>query len=969
MKGTMSTPAVVSPNTQPAIGSIWRKWDLHVHTPGTVLEDQFTSWTGFLAALRAEKEVAVMGVTDYMSISNYEKLVAEQSLAPLGSIVTLIPNIEFRVAPQTAKGHAINLHLLIDPTSPAHIVEIHAALARLSIRYQAVPYSCTRSDLIRLGAAFDHALTDEIAKLEAGTNQFKIDFSAFASWYSAEGWLNKHSLVAVAAGNDGPSGLKDGGWVAAKQSVYAFSKIIFSASANDRAFWLCEDKDKAAGATKMGAPKPCVSSSDAHCMEKLFKPDLDRFCWIKADPTFEGLRSILYEPSERVHVGKFPPSQHDASRVIKRIAFGGTSPSNFGGLNIECNKGLVAIIGSKGSGKSALADLAAYAAGISFSPDDKSSFLMRAKDFIRGLSVTIHWADGNSSSAVIGNKVPGKPLVRYLSQSFVERLCSDDYAGLDLTHEIENVIFGHLDPTDTLNASSFKDLRELRTKGPSEERQLIDQKIKSCIAEDEKLRAILKEVPTKVARIQQLSQENEALQKQIPPAQSEAEAQAQVLLVSLRERLLKLQATVGQAKQNLLAIDQLIGSLSRFRKIFEEFKAGFITEAKRLGIETEKLEIELTVGGEGEISGRRAELDALIERFEHGSDESVPSIDRVNVQIGDAEKKVAADAATRNQIQQLQKKISLNSQELQRLQAENVHAEGPVKTRLAALRNERLDFYQNLFDSWKEEQVILEKLYRPVQQKLSVGDSEEQKLDFYIRWKVDLDGWLDRGNALFDQRKGHPFMSQVKFREVIEKLLVPGWQSGNPASVRQGMDQLLTEFKEKNISSFLKSSATHAGLLEWVFDYRHIDLSYGLRYNKTELENLSPGTKGIVLLVLYLAMDEEDNRPLIVDQPEENLDSESIYLMLSKYFRAAKKRRQVILITHNPNLVVNTDAEQIIIASSSRGAGTFPTFEYCGGSLEDSAGVREKVCNILEGGERAFLEREKRYALQDKRTN
>lgn len=962
----MSTPAVVSPSVQPTIGSIWRKWDLHVHTPDTILEDHYTSWHDFLAALRVEKEIAVMGVTDYMSISNYERLLAEQKKARLGSIDLLIPNIEFRITPQTAKGHAINLHLLIDPTLPSHIAEIQAALARLNIMYKENRYSCTRSELIRLGAAFDPSLIDEIAKLRAGTNQFKIDFSSFSNWYSQEGWINKHSLVAVAGGNDGPSGLKDSGWIASQENIYRFSKIVFSAQPNDRAFWLCEDPAKADGAKSMGAPKPCVSGSDAHSIEKLFKPDLDRFCWIKADPTFEGLRSILYEPSERVHIGKLPPSQHDSSRVIRRITFGGNSLSNFGQIAIECNPGLIAIIGSKGSGKSALTDLTAYAAGVSFPPDDKRSFMVRAKSFIRGMSISIHWLDGSTSSAEIGDNIPRKPLVRYLSQSFVEKLCSDDIAGHDLAREIEDVIFGHLDPTDTLNASSFRDLREIQTKGPTEDRQQIALQIKSCIVEDEKLRAVRREVPGKIARIQELSKENESLQKQVPQAQSDAEAKAQAELVILRERLLKLQTNVGGNKQSLLAIDQLLGSLSRFRKTFDEFRKEFLAEAQRLGADPNKVDIQLVVEGENEVGVRREQLEKLIRTLEHGVDPTFSSIDLVNSQILEVEKKVAADKATRDQIQQLQKKISQNNQEIQRLQAENLTAEGPVTSRLKELRGERLEFYESLFLSWKEEQAILEKLYRPVQQKLSVGDKEEQKLDFYIRWKVDLDGWLERGNALFDQRRGHPFDSPIKFRELVEKLLLPGWQSGDADVIRKGMDDLLTEFKSRGVTSFLKSSITHGRLLEWVFDCEHIHLTYGLRYNKTELENLSPGTKGIVLLVLYLAMDQEDNRPLIVDQPEENLDSESIYLMLSKYFRTAKKRRQVILITHNPNLVVNTDAEQIIIASSLRGAGVFPTFEYSGGSLEDSDGVRTKVCDILEGGEQAFLEREKRYALQDK---
>jgi len=151
-------------------------------------------------------------------------------------------------------------------------------------------------------------------------------------------------------------------------------------------------------------------------------------------------------------------------------------------------------------------------------------------------------------------------------------------------------------------------------------------------------------------------------------------------------------------------------------------------------------------------------------------------------------------------------------------------------------------------------------------------------------------------------------------------------------------------------------------LLEWVFDDSQIQLNYGLRYNSTELEKLSPGTKGIVLLILYLAMDIDDSRPLIVDQPEENLDSESVYSLLSRYFRTAKRRRQVIVITHNPNLVVNTDAEQVIIATADRLHGAFPNFSYETGSLENPV-IRSKVCGILEGGEKAFLQRERRYAL------
>jgi ABC-type cobalamin/Fe3+-siderophores transport system ATPase subunit len=157
--------------------------------------------------------------------------------------------------------------------------------------------------------------------------------------------------------------------------------------------------------------------------------------------------------------------------------------------------------------------------------------------------------------------------------------------------------------------------------------------------------------------------------------------------------------------------------------------------------------------------------------------------------------------------------------------------------------------------------------------------------------------------------------------------------------------------------------------LLWLYETEHVRLTYGLKYNGVELEKLSPGTKGIVLLILYLGMDIGDTRPLIVDQPDENLDNESIYNLLTAYFKEAKQRRQIILITHNPNLVVNSDSEQVIVATAARRQDGLPHMTYRSGALEnvfpEETGIRQQVCRILEGGADAFLKRERRYALMD----
>jgi ABC-type lipoprotein export system ATPase subunit len=944
-------------------GSEWRRWDLHIHTPGTAMEDQFGTWEEYLGHLRAEKDVVVVGVTDYLSIHNYRKLRAEQTAKPLGSISLLIPNIEFRLGPKTAHGHAINIHLLIDPSDPEHCERVEEALSRLTIEYQKQKYSCNEVGLRGLGAAYKSSLTDDASKYAEGVNQYKIDPAAFNGWYESEKWLSSNSMVVISGGNDGPSGLKEDGWAAVQEELWRFAEAIFSGNPKNRVFWLAEDPINDNGALKLGAPKPCLHGSDAHEISKLFRPDDDRFCWIKADPTFEGLRQVLYEPKERVHIGSQAPIHHDRARVISKLSIESGATGSFKDVVVELNCGLVAIIGQKGSGKSALADLLAYAGGVDVT-SDRQSFLNRASDFLGETSVTLEWLDGRKTSARPRDGLKRDKTVRYLSQSFVERLCSDDYAGSELTGEIENVIFGHLDPTDTLNTSNFADLRELRTQQLAKERLRAALKIKQLISEDETLRETIKALPGKKDRIAQLGEEQKSLVKQVPAAENAQEAQAQTDLGGLRQQLQKMQTTVAGIKQVQLRLQQLQDQIAAFKIDFENRRVDFRAQATTVGVSEAIFDVELVIKGEQALTDRASEIEAEIVKWEgKGIDDLDSTIAKVNAQIKLAESLVATDKAKRDQIQQLQKRIATISQEITRVQADVVAVESTNVARSKAIREARLETYAGLFKSWRREQSVLEKLYEPIRDKLLSGVTEEKMLDFYIRWDIDLDDWLEQGAALFDQRKGNPFGSAAQFRELVQSTVFPGWKAGDSDKIREGMDKLLDEFRKKDIESYLRSKVSHSTLLEWVFGYEHIKLNYGLRYQGAELDKLSPGTKGVVLLILYLAMDSDDTRPLIVDQPEENLDSESIFSLLSHYFRSAKVRRQVIVITHNPNLVVNTDADQVIIATAERKESSLPHFHYQTGSLESTEGIRESVCRILEGGKMAFLQRERRYAI------
>jgi ABC-type multidrug transport system ATPase subunit len=150
----------------------------------------------------------------------------------------------------------------------------------------------------------------------------------------------------------------------------------------------------------------------------------------------------------------------------------------------------------------------------------------------------------------------------------------------------------------------------------------------------------------------------------------------------------------------------------------------------------------------------------------------------------------------------------------------------------------------------------------------------------------------------------------------------------------------------------------------WLYGVGHIRVAYSLKYGGVDVQRLSPGTRGIVLLLLYLAVDQTELTPLIIDQPEENLDPESVYTELVALFRTASERRQIIMVTHNANLVVNTDVDQVIVARPGKAKeDSLPEISYETGGLESSE-IRRLVCNVLEGGKEAFRQRARRLGIE-----
>jgi energy-coupling factor transporter ATP-binding protein EcfA2 len=813
-------------------------------------------------------------------------------------------------------------------------------------------------------------------------------------------WAKKNILIAVAGGaSDGTSGVRQAADATVRQEIEKFAHIIFSSSPAQREFWIgqrgaCVEELR----SRYDGCKPCLHGSDSHNQTSVGQPVDNRFAWIKGELEFDALRQACIDPAGRAYVGEQPPSSGMPSQVISHVrikdAHWATTP------DIPLNPGLIAIIGARGSGKTALADVIAagcdaidssgWEADESISP----SFLARARKLIGDASATLTWGGGATvTRALDGRDANGHmsfPRARYLSQQFVEELCSAKGVSDGLVDEIERVIFESYSQDDRESALDFAELRKQRTARFQQARERETEAITDI---SDRIAAEFE----KDCLVASLSKQVEQKKKLIAGYTAD---QAK-LVVKGTEAQVARHTQLGEVAQKLRSKIQAYGNqLRTFVALQDEVRSMRVTGAPEMLRQTQTRhsnsgldanqwdEFLLTYKGDVDNSltayarwadGEIRKLNGVppipgdpnVALIADDADLATLPLAPIVAEMTRLETLFSADKLVREKFTAITKRIAQENSAFQTLETRLRDAQG-ASARRKDLQIERDDAYGRVFGAIINEQNALASLYAPLMARLSASSGTLKKLSFSVRRSADVERWASFAEEqLLDRRRTGPFYGRGSLIAAATDALKRAWETGSAAEVQAAM----TTFMGKYLKDLL-SHAPHAPtqraefrawstqFAHWLFGTEHIAVHYEISYDGVDIRKLSPGTRGIVLLLLYLALDDSDDRPLIIDQPEENLDPKSVFDELVTLFIAAKAKRQVIMVTHNANLVINTDADQIIVAEAGPNpSGGLPPIRYVAGGLEN-ASIRKAVCDILEGGEAAFRERARRLRVR-----
>ncbi len=329
-------------------GSVWRKWDLHVHTPGTRLSNGYRVtdgediWDKFCCIIE-NSNVEAFGIADYFSAENYFTFIEKYKKKYPKSPKRFFPNIEFRLEVSVNNAaEEVNLHIIFDNDIPKNKIDSFLSKLNTNISRNGAKVSCMDLSDQRdfEGASIDYKNLRKTLKEVFGEDESYLIFAASNNAGLRPDTCSQRKLNIT----DEIDKICDG-FFGGRQNIDYYLNV-------DR-----YENDEFA------KRKPVVHGCDAHSFsdlenwlgkqvtkktvkgENIIEKDVT---WIKADPTFEGLKQIIYEPDDRVIIQQGPPEEKRPYTVIDAVRFvDSRTEKEFSESWIKLNPNLNSIIGGK----------------------------------------------------------------------------------------------------------------------------------------------------------------------------------------------------------------------------------------------------------------------------------------------------------------------------------------------------------------------------------------------------------------------------------------------------------------------------------------------------------------------------------------------------------------------------------------------------------------------------------------------
>ncbi len=938
-------------------GSEWRKWDLQIHVPGAKHADQYTSengtdaWEKFIEYIK-NSDVAVFGITDYFSVAGYETF--QEKIKNIEELKNkkFFPCVELRLDISVNRdSEQLQCHLVFD--NEYDIGKIKDFLAHLPLKNKktngAMAY-CTDADITACGG-YDRVSVTKEALEESLKNSFGND---------------RPFLIAGVASGMGSNRANANANIKKELSDIfdSFCNLFFGHEGN-RNYYL--DKTRYENKDIKAKAKPTVSTSDCHtfddCENKLGKKftvqdqegnDLERygFSWIKADTTFEGLRQIVFEPIDRVAFGYEKPEPKKFYYLIDKVRFiDNTGQDNFPSDAVEINQNLATIIGGKSTGKSLLLyymaktidrqevenRFADHPAATQYNFDDSPDF-----------NFEVVWADGDSTHLknIERENKEGDRKILYIPQNYLNKLSEKNVRS-----------------RDTLN----KFVRDVL---------LQDEKVCENYENNlAKIKGLSKSIPTNVVNLYQIKQEIEGIEESIKQLGEEK---------GIKKYISQLQKEADGIKTKSGLTDQEI-------KDYET-----LLEKER----DTTTNIAVLSADKKSLTSFKQDLSQQLENLEELRDEQASYLGNEEIKkeftqelTGISQIKTNLLASTDKIITSVDAKIKLHQKEFEKIKKdltpflEKVKLQDELKKKNEAIRNEQkkldkivlekksLASKKNLYDKRKKSLV---ETYKGIFSGYDEARNEFKKYENKFE-DISLNVSVGFNEQRFNEEVIHGFLNKQDIKRNVNGV---AWKDEyeyqfDPSIHLTFITNILNGVVGGKIKTIKGRSAKDAvvKILE-----NYFDLDFKIAYKNDPLDKMSPGKKGLVLLRLLIDLSNEE-WPILLDQPEDDLDNRSVYDDLVSFVKNKKKRRQIIIVTHNPNLAVGADAEQVIVANQEgqeRGRDNKKfKFEYVSGALENTfelseakqkailfrKGIRQHVCEVLEGGKEAFQKRERKYSF------